>query len=455
VTLTPQSNPSRPARLTESWKEWLRVSVPVALLSVLAFAFAWHFVKPAPPGHVIIATGSKQGVYYAMAKKYAEYFAANGVDLEVRETGGSSDNFKLLAIPHGDVDIAIVQGGSSPPAEERAHIQAVAGIYYEPVLVFYRGDAHITQLSQLTGKKIAIGSRGSGVRTMAKMLLDEAGVSDGASGTQLLAEGDDKAADALSAGQIDAAFYVIAPDAPIVTRLMEAPGIQLMSFDHARADGRRHPFLAATTLYQGVIDIKRNLPASDVQLIAATATIAIRDSTHEAIIQLLVRAAEETNGGGTLLSDPGWFPNADRSELPVNKDALYFLKNKPSFLQRTLPFWLASLIERTIILLVPLLVVLVPLIRTMPMIYKWRMEGRILRRYKRVRHLEEGLTPASPPADITAARDELAEMEKELALLKLPVSFAEQLYNLRAHVLYVRARLDGWLAASAAQKEPV
>ena len=198
-----------------------------------------------------------------------------------------------------------------------------------------------------------------------------------------------------------------------------------------------------------MIDIKRNLPASDVQLIAATATIAIRDSTHEAIIQLLVGAAEETNSGGTLLSDPGWFPNADRSELPVNKDALYFLKNKPSFLQRTLPFWLASLIERTIILLVPLLVVLVPLIRTMPMIYKWRMEGRILRRYKRVRHLEEGLTPTSPPADITAARDELAAMERELALLKLPVSFAEQLYNLASHVLYVRTRLDGWLEAGA------
>jgi len=451
--LKPQSNPPRSVRLTESWKEWLRVAVPVALLSVAAFAFAWHFVKPAPPSHVVIATGSKQGVYYAMAKKYAEYFAANGVDLEVRETGGSSDNFKLLTIPHGDVDVAIVQGGSSPPAEERPHIQAVAGIYYEPVLVFYRGDAHITQLSQLAGKKIAIGSQGSGVRTMARMLLDEAGISDGAAGTQLLAEGDDKAADALTAGQIDAAFYVIAPDAPIVTRLMETPGIQLMSFDHARADGRRHPFLAATTLYQGVIDIKRNLPASDVQLIAATATIAIRDSTHEAIIQLLVRAAEQTNGGGTLLSDPGSFPTADRSELPVNKDALYFLKNKPSFLQRTLPFWLASLIERTVILLVPLLVVLVPLIRTMPMVYKWRMESRILSRYKRVRRLEEGLNPDSPPADITAARDQLAEMERELAVLKLPVSFAEQLYNLRSHVLYVRTRLDGWLEAGAAPKE--
>jgi len=449
----PKSNHPSKARLTESSREWLRVGLPAFLLTIGVFAFAWHFVQPAPPNHVVIATGSKQGVYYAMAKKYADYFAANGVTLEVRETGGSAENFDLLNKPDGDVDIAIVQGGSSPPAEQRPHIQAVAGIYYEPVLVFYRGDSRITQLSQLAGKRIAIGTQGSGVRLMAQMLLDEAGVSDKTSGTSLLEVGGDKAADSLIGGGIDAAFYVIAADAPVVTRLLELPGVRLMSFDHARADGRRHPYLSAVTLYQGAVDIQRNLPDSDVKLIAAPATIAIRDTTHEAIIQLLVRAAERVNGGGTLLSDPGTFPSADRSELPINKDALYFLKNKPGFLQRTLPFWLASLIERTMIMVLPLLVVLVPLIRMLPPLYKWRIQARILNRYKRVRQLEERLNPESFPADIQAGRDELVAMEKDLATLKLPVSFAEQLYNLRSHVMYVRTRLDGWVQPGAVPKE--
>ncbi len=431
--------------MTESRQELLRVGIPVLLLSIGAFLAAWHFVKPAPPHRVVIATGSKDGVYYATAQKYARYFAANGIELEVRETGGSFDNFKLLDTPHGDVDIAIVQGGSSPPASDRPHIQAVAGIYYEPVLVFYRGEPRITELPQLAGKKIAIGGEGSGVRAMAQMLLNEAGVSDNTANTKLLDEGGDKAADALVSGQIDAAFYVISPDAPLIARLLETPGIHLMSFDHARAYGRRHPFLSAITLYQGVVDIKRDLPEADVQLIAAPATIAIRDSTHEAIIQLLVRAAEQTNGGATLLSDPGTFPSADRSELPINKDALYFLKNKPNFLQRILPFWLASLVERTLILIVPLLVVLVPLIRMMPIAYKWRMQSKILHRYKRLRRLEETLNRNSSPAEIDGVQQQLAAMEKELGTLKLPVSFAEQLYNLRTHVAYVRK--GGWEAA--------
>lgn len=453
MSSTLESRPTRRTKPSESRKDFLRLGVPTVLIAVGAFAFAWHFVRPAPPSHVVIATGSKQGVYYAMAQKYSEYFAANGVNLEIRETGGSAENFKLLTDPDSGVDVAIVQGGSAPPKELRNHIQAVAGIYFEPVLVFYRGEARLTQLSQLAGKKIAIGGPGSGVHAVAQMLLNEAGVSAGVSGTQLSDEGDSAAADALTSGQIDAAFYVIAPDAPIISRLMGAPGIKLMSMDQARAYGRRHPFLSAVTLYQGVVDIQRNLPGSDVQLAAATATIAVRNSTHEGIIQLLVRAAEQANGGATLLSDPGSFPNADRSELPVNKDALYFLKNRPSFLQRTLPFWLASLIERTIIMLVPLLVVLVPLIRTMPTVYRWRMQARILRRYKRVRRLEEGLAPNSAPADIQAARDELVTMERELATLKLPVSFAEQLYSLRSNVLYVRSRLDRWIEDGAG-KEP-
>ncbi len=441
--------PGQTGRFSETWHDWLRIGVPGVLICVGAFAIAWHFVKPAPPSHVVIATGSKQGRYFAVAQRYADSFAANGITLEVRETAGSGENFKLLNDPASGVDIAIVQAGSSPAPSERPHVQAVAGIYYEPVIIFYRGDARMTQLSQLAGKRIAIGAEGSGVRIVARMLLDEAGVQDQAAGTAFVDVGGDAAADALSAGQVDAAFYVIAPDAAVIARLLATPGVHMMSFDHAHAYGRRHPFLSATTLYQGSVDLAKNLPDLDVQLIAAPATIVVRDTTHQAIIQLLVRAAQEVNAGATLLSDPGAFPIAERTELPANKDALYFLANKPSILHRTLPFWLASMVDRLIILLVPLLVVLIPLIRLMPPLFRWRVQRRIHNRYKRVRQIEEKLGPAAAQPDVEAGREELLAMEKDLATLKLPTSFAEQLYNLRTHVSYVRNRFDAWLARPA------
>jgi uncharacterized protein len=442
-----------PDPATESWANWLRIGVP-ALIAVVVIAIAWRYLQPAPPNHVIIATGSKEGVYYAMALKYADFFADNGITLEVRETAGSAENFKLLSAPRGttpggDVDIAIVQGGSSPPPDQIPHLQAVAGIYYEPVLVFTRGLRQPTQLSQLAGKKIAIGTPGSGVRVVAEMLLNEAGVADKSTdrytGATLLDLGGDSAADAMAAGTIDAAFFIIAPDAPIVDRLLSTPGVHLMSFDQAHALGRRHPFLSATTLYEGSVDIKRNLPDADTQLVASPATIAVRDSTHSAIIELLVRAAQEINGGTTLLSDVGTFPNADRSELRVNKDARYFLKNPPGFLRRTLPFWLASMVDRLIVLIVPLLVVLIPLVRMMPPLLRYRIQRRILRRYKRIRQIEERLHSSSPREDLQAGHDELVAMDKSLATLKIPISFVEELYNLRTNVNYVRSRIETWL----------
>jgi TRAP transporter TAXI family solute receptor len=442
--------PQQPDTATAPWVDWLRIGVPV-LIVVIVIAITWRYLQPAPPSRVLIATGTKEGVYYAMALKYADYFADNGITLDVVQTHGSADNFKLLAAPRGstpggDVDIAIVQGGSSPPADQIPHIQAVAGIYYEPVLVFTRGLLqHPTQLSELAGKKIAIGTAGSGVRVVAQMLLDEAGIADGSAGTTLLDLGGEPAAQAMASGTIDAAFFVIAPDAPIVQRLLATPGVHLMSFDQAHALGRRHPFLSATTLYQGAVDIKHNLPDQDTQLVASPATIVVRDGTHSAIIELLVRAAQEINGGTTLLADAGTFPNADRSELRVNKDARYFLKNPPGFLRRTLPFWLASMIDRLIILIVPLLVVLIPLIRTMPPLLRYRIQRRIFRRYKRVRQIEERLHPSSPREDLQAGHDELVAMDKSLATLKIPISFVEELYNLRNNVNYVRTRIETWL----------
>ena len=435
--------PGRPPR------ELLTVFVPAFLFVLAAFGITWHFVQPAPPSHVVIATGPKSGAYYAIAQKYVDYFGANGVELEVRETGGTVDNFKLLGQPDSGVDIAVVQAGASPPPEQRPGIQAVAGIYYEPVLVFYRGDTPVTRVPQLAGKKIAIGAEGSGVRVMAQMLLDEAGVSTKTDGATFQDIGGDEAAAALASGTIDAAFYVIAPDAPVVARLLAMPGVHLMGFDNARAYGRLHPFLSPTTLYRGSVDIRQDLPASDIPLIAAPTTLAIRSDTHPAIIQLLVRAAQETNRGSTLLSDPGVFPMATGSELPTNHDALYFLQNAPNVLHRTLPFWLAAMIDRLIILVLPLLVVLIPLFRATPPLLKWRTERKLLARYRRVRQIEDKLSMNSPRLALQAGVEELNAIDEDLMRIKIPASFSKDLFDLRGSVEYVSARLEKWLAAKA------
>lgn len=429
-------------KFSESWHEWLKIGLPILVLTCVAFAIAWHFVKPAPPKHVVIATGSHEGMYYKFAQLYAGHFAANGIELEVRETGGSVENYKLLTAPDSGVDVAIVQSGTAPPADQRPNLQAVAGIYYEPVWVFYRGSTPVTRLTQLAGKKIAIGAEGSGVRPLALTLLKDSGLDAGDSqGTTFSDLGGDKAASALKDGTVDAAFFVIAVSAPVIPRLLQTDGVHLMSFELAHAYGRHYPFLSPVTLYEGALDAQRNLPAQDVQLIAPAATLVMRSSTHQAVVELLVQAALQTHGGSTLLSEPGQFPTAERTELPVSSDARFFLTNKPSFLHRTLPFWLASLIDRLLIMLLPFVAVLVPLVRLTPPLYRWSIRKRIFRWYRRVRGIDERLGEHATPDQVESGRRELADLEKEVLSTKVPLSYNQELYNLRLHLGYVRSRL--------------
>ncbi len=440
---------AQPSRWTSSF----RVIFPGVVLVALSFAIAWHFVQPAPPKHVVIATGSDTGAYYACAKQYARYFAENGIALEVRPTGGSVENYKLLTDASSGVDLAIVQSGSAPK-DALTKVQAIAGLYYEPVLVFYRGDATVTRLAELAGKKIAVGGNGSGVRMMATTLLTEAGVTEGdGAGTTFTDAGGDAAADALAAGQVDAAFYVIAPTAPVVARLLATPHVRLMSFAQANAYGRRNVYLSPVTLYQGSVDVRRNLPDADVQLIAAPATLVVRNGTHQAIIELVVEAAEKVHSPGTLLSDPGAFPIPARSELTQNGDAHYFLTNKPSILRRTFPFWLASMIDRLLIMLLPLLVVLVPMSRLIPPLMKWNVQRRILVWYQRVGEIDKQVTPQADLTLLRTAHLKTADIENELVRLRVPLSYSEALYNLRVHVTYVRSRIDRLEQAAVAARQ--
>src|ERR1700750_779863 len=109
-------NPS--SRRVQSWGAFLRFWIPVALLMLLVFLISTKFVEPAPPKHAVIITGSKEGQYYAVAQKYAEMFKANGIDLEVRPSAGSVENWSALLKEDGDVDLAIVQGGTEPDGQE-------------------------------------------------------------------------------------------------------------------------------------------------------------------------------------------------------------------------------------------------------------------------------------------------------------------------------------------------
>lgn len=93
-------------------------------------------------------------------------------------------------------------------------------------------------------------------------------------------------------------------------------------------------------------------------------------------------AAEQLHSQGGWFETKGQFPSDQLLDFPLNQEAARFYKYGPPLLQRFLPFWAASLIDRLKIMLLPLVVLLMPVFKIMPPLYQWRMRSRIYRWYR-------------------------------------------------------------------------
>lgn len=419
-------------------KETAAVVIPGILVILAAFWLASRYIRPAPPNSFVMSTGATGGAYHLFAERYRDALARDGITIELKPSAGSSENLARLRDPNSGVDAALIQSGIAG-SDATAGLHSLGSVYYEPLWIFYRGTTTLTLLNQLRGKRIAVGAQGSGTKALALQLLTAVALDDAS--TTLEAIGGGAAADALAAGKVDAVFVVGAPDAPIVQRLVKTEGIRLLSLANAEAFSRRFPHLTALTLPKGVVDLAAPLPKEDVVLLAATASLVVREDFHPALAFLLLNAATEVHAGSGILHKHKEFPSARESEFPLSDQAERYYKSGPPFLRRYLPFWLANLLERMLVLLVPLFAVLVPAFKILPAIIEWRVKSRVFRWYGEIKYLEEALLREPEADDIDAVLERLEEIERGVSNTSVPTSYADYAYNLRSHIEVVRNRI--------------
>ncbi len=420
-----------------SWRDMLLAWWPALLVVAAGFAVASLYVQPAPPNHIVIATGAEDGAYFHYAGRYADVFDRYGIKLEARPTSGSVENFSLLAAEDAEIDIAFIQGGTAN-AEEGPDLESLGSMYYEPVWVFTRGTT-IDRLTQLRGKRLAIGPEGSGTRRLAKQLLLANDIAEPKTkGHELTG---DAAAKALHEGRIDAAILVASPRSKAVQNLLRAPDVHLADLTHAEAYTKFFPHLSAVVLPRGGIDLVADIPPRNVHLIATTANLVVRDDLHPAIVNLLALAAREVHGGSGLFNAKDKFPATKDVDFPMNDDAERFYKSGPPFLQRYLPFWAANFVDRMIVFLVPLIALVLPLARVLPALYQWRIRSRIYRNYGELKFLEAEIAQAADRSKTREYYERLDKIEDRVNLMRIPLANHEQLYTLRGHIEFVRARI--------------
>ncbi len=450
------SNPQRTPSLGALQAVWASAG-PLALLALLLVAggvlwVAWRVVEPTPVKHLVIATGPEQGAYEEFAKRYLPLLQAQGVTVELRPTEGSSENLSLLRDARSGVQAAFVQGGAvAAPAAGAPDgaVESLGSMAIEPLWLFYREDsvkklkrvkpgATPDNLAQLVGWRIDTGPEGGGSGPLFRQLWAEHGlpVEDLQRGKAAALRG----VLALVQGQVDALALVSAADAPLVQYLLRTPGVRLFDFVQAEAYARRFPFLRPLRLPRGVIDLATDQPPQDVQLVATTAMLAARADLHPALVQLLLQSAHTVHGQAGWFNRAGEFPQPAGDGLPLAPEAERYYRSGPPWLQHYLPFWLANFVDRMWVVLLPLLAALLPLSRIVPPLVTLRLRSRVYRWYAHLRAIEKALD--EPGANVALLREQIENLDAQTENIGVPLSFTNELYDLRGHIHLVRKRIQ-------------
>ncbi len=419
----------------------LSLGVAFLVLVGILFSTLWILVPP-PPRSIELATGFPSGLYQQFGEKLQSELAQEGVSLKLRTTGGTSDNLALINDPHSGVDFAMVQGGVAD-ISKHPNLVSIAGLFYEPVWVWYREGAfkgeggRLSLLSQLKGKRVSIGNEGSGTLILASQLLEASGLRAKDFHAEKLKPLE--ALEKFKKGELDAVFLVSAAEAPLVKSFYETADIRLMNFEQADAYVHLFPFLSKVTVPRGVVSIAYDLPRQDIQVLAATATLVGRDDVSPALVTLLLGETYDVLKSYSYLQKPGEFPSSSGLDFPIHVDAEIYLKDGPSFLHRHLPFWTAVWIGRFAKIVIPLLVILIPLFTYIPAIKNLFLRLKLSQVYEELKVIERN---ALNPELREKNYKDLESIEQRVGNIKVSMLDAKELYDLKGHVGEVRGRLS-------------
>ena len=330
---------------------------------------------------------------------------------------------------------------------ESPGLVTLGAVTVEPLWLFFRGHLRGTVAQRLAGKRISIEAEGSGARVLALRLLELNGIAD--TSVTLLALSPEQSAEALIKGEIDGAVMLTSWQAPAVRLLLADTGIVLQGYPRADAYVALSPILDKVILPEGVADLARNIPPADVPLLAVESNLLVRRDLHPALQYLLLEAASEIHGGRDVFHPTGRFPAPGTIDLPLSDQARTYYKSGRPFVYRYLPFWLAGLAERLLIVIIPLFAVVFPLANLLPRLFAIVTERRIFGMYRELKLVERALEATGPVAGVDELAATVEDLERRANHLWVPLGYAQRLFILKGHIALAQEHIDKRLRAEA------
>ena len=424
------------------WAGTIGFKLAGATVSIIALTWLalWYFI-PAPPTTITISAGLKGGAFEHLANRYRDILARHHVTLKLRFVTDMLDVVRLVKDPKSGVSAAFEFAGQTN-SEDAPDLESLGRINFAPLWIFYRGSERIDRLTQLKGMRVNVSPA---IGNLVRPILAANGIND-ANTTLSSVAGLPVVVKTLKDGDWDAAILPpVDLYAPSVQALLRDPAIHLMNVAQAEALTRLFPALLHLVLPQGVIDLEKDIPPDDVNLIGSTNAVLVRKELHPEIIYLLAQTLKEVHGGAGIFQRAGELPFVNDPEFPVAEEALDYYKNGPSFLQRYLPFWMINYAKRVTAVVVATIAIVIPVFTVTPRIYAWHLTLRLARLYRRLRSVNVRLKGELTADQIGAMRSDLDGIDHAANIL--PLRHSDLFFSLLMHIDMTRTRLDARLRA--------
>ncbi len=415
----------------------------VSLIVLTLAAAAFLFMRSAPPRTLVITSGPPGSVFERNALRYSNILARDHVRVEIVPSHGAEENLARLRIEGSRYDVGFVPGGldaSAFPVGKQRPLNSLGSVMYEPLWVFCRTSSPAVLLSDFAGQRIAIGAPGTGTLPLAKALLATNGIVAGGRTTLLQMDGDTGVTNLL-AGNVDVVFLMSdSVTTNTLRRILRDPGFRMLDFPQSAAYSRKFPFLTRLEIPRGGLDFGKDLPPRDIHLLGSTVELVAGEDLHPALSDLLLEAAREVHGNASLLQQKGEFPAPLEHDFKISPAATRYYKTGKSWLYRNLPFTVAGIVQGVIALIVPMAIVLIPGLKLIPAILRWRVKLILYRWYRSLQAVERGLLVEASPEARRELMEKLDHIETTVKGITVPASFADQFYGLRGHISYVREK---------------
>lgn len=418
--------------------KFFTVSIPILLLVIASFYFTSKFIEPSSKKEITIATGSIDGEYYKTALIYKDILEKQKVKVNIITSNGSIENIQLLK--DKKVDIAFVQNGIDELKNQHS-LKAIASVNYEPLWIFYKNENYtMDYIIQLISKKISVGKEGSGTKDLALKILNDNGIDD--QNSQILSHSTQEAKELLLKGEIDAMFVVTSANSKIVKELLDNPNINLFSFKRAKAYSRKYSFLESIPLYEGTIDLYKNLPSQDVNLLSTTANLIVRDDFSDELTRLVLKEIKNIHNKKGLFEAQNQFPNIDNLTIEINEDASRYFTYGDTWLEKIFPYWIASNIDRLKILLIPLITLMIPLSKGFFPLYRWSIRSKIYKWYEEIQKIDLEVEDVKNE-NLGKYLEKITALKKEIkAETKVPLSYMGEYYDLIMHLELIISKIN-------------